>query len=62
MENVGIFNDHLEYFMVYFSRFGMFVPRKIWQLRNGPFWALAFADVMSLFKNGLCFCHKHVRL
>jgi hypothetical protein len=51
MENVGIFNGHLEYFLaiyvvcilfvwpfgvvcgplVYFSRFGMFGPRKIWQ-------------------------------
>jgi hypothetical protein len=47
MVNVGIFYDHLEYFMaiwynlwlfgivcgnlLYFSRFGMFGPRKIWQ-------------------------------
>jgi hypothetical protein len=47
MENVGIFYDHLEYFtaiwcrlfkfgivcghLLYFSRFGMFGPRKIWQ-------------------------------
>jgi hypothetical protein len=47
MENVCIFYDHLEYFtaiwyilwtfgmicghLVYFSRFGMFGPRKIWQ-------------------------------
>jgi hypothetical protein len=44
MENVGMFFDHLEYFwydlwtfgiicghLVYFSRFGMFGPRKIWQ-------------------------------
>jgi hypothetical protein len=47
MENVVIFYDHLEYFMaiwhnvwqfgkvcghlVYFSLFGMFGPRKIWQ-------------------------------
>jgi hypothetical protein len=47
MENVGIFYDHLKYFMaiwyhlwpfgivcgylVYFSHFGMFGPRKIWQ-------------------------------
>jgi hypothetical protein len=47
MENVGMFYDHLEYFtalwyilwpfaiicghLVYFSRFGMFGPRKIWQ-------------------------------
>jgi hypothetical protein len=45
IENVGIFYDHLEYFtaiwynlwpfgvvcghLVYFSQFGMFVPRKI---------------------------------
>jgi hypothetical protein len=47
MENVGIFYDHLEYVMaiwhnlwpfglvcghlVYFSHFGRFGPRKIWQ-------------------------------
>jgi hypothetical protein len=47
MVNVGIFYDHLEYItaiwynvwpfgivcghLVYFSRFGMFGPRKIWQ-------------------------------
>jgi hypothetical protein len=46
MENVGIFYDHGEYLtpiwytgplgivcvhFVYFSRFGMFGPRKIWQ-------------------------------
>jgi hypothetical protein len=47
MKNVGIFYDHLEYFtaiwyiicpigtvyvnLVYFSRFGMFGARKIWQ-------------------------------
>jgi hypothetical protein len=47
MENVGIFYGHLEYFtaiwynlwpfgifcgnLVYFLRFGMFGPRKIWQ-------------------------------
>jgi hypothetical protein len=47
METVGIFYEHLEYFsaiwyiflqfgiacgrLVYFSRFGMFGPRKIWQ-------------------------------
>jgi hypothetical protein len=47
MEKVGIFYDHLEYFtaiwhiswpfgivcghLVYFSRFGMLRPRKIWQ-------------------------------
>jgi hypothetical protein len=47
MENVVIFSDHLEYVManwhdvwqfgivcghlVYFSHFGMFGPRKIWQ-------------------------------
>jgi hypothetical protein len=47
MVNVGIFNARLEYFMaiwynlwpvdivcghlVYFSQFGMFRPRKIWQ-------------------------------
>jgi hypothetical protein len=47
MENVGIFYDHLEYIMaiwynllhfsmlcgylVYFSQFGMFGPRPIWQ-------------------------------
>jgi hypothetical protein len=47
MENVGILDDHLEYFtviwynlspfgivcghLVYFSKFGMFGPRKIWQ-------------------------------
>jgi hypothetical protein len=47
MENVGIFYDHFEYFtpiwynswplgivgghLVYFSLFGMFGPRKIWQ-------------------------------
>jgi hypothetical protein len=47
MENVVIFYDNLEYFpsiwynlwpfgivcgnLVYFFRFGMFVPRKIWQ-------------------------------
>jgi hypothetical protein len=47
MENDVIFYDHLEYFtaiwhnvwpfgivcghLVYFSRFGMFGPRKIWQ-------------------------------
>jgi hypothetical protein len=47
MENVGIFYDHLQYFtaiwyillpigtvcgnLVYFSRFGMFGRRKIWQ-------------------------------
>jgi hypothetical protein len=47
MENVGIFYDLLEYFMAiwynlwpfgivcghlaYFSKFGMFRPRKIWQ-------------------------------
>jgi hypothetical protein len=47
MENVVIFYDHLEYFMAiwlnekqfgivcgrleYFSHFGMFGPRKIWQ-------------------------------
>jgi hypothetical protein len=47
MENVGIFYDHSEYFtaiwytlwpfgivcghLVYFSQFGMFRPRKIWQ-------------------------------
>jgi hypothetical protein len=47
MENVVIFYDHLEYFtaiwynvwpfgivcgnLVYFSRFGMFGPRKSWQ-------------------------------
>jgi hypothetical protein len=47
MVNVGIFYDHLEYFMaicynfwpfgivcghlLYFSQFGMFEPRKIWQ-------------------------------
>jgi hypothetical protein len=47
MVNVGIFHDHLEYFMaiwynlwpfgivcghlLYFSRFGMFGSRKIWQ-------------------------------
>jgi hypothetical protein len=47
MVNVGIFYDHLEYFMaswynfwpfgtvcghlLYFSQFGMFGPRKIWQ-------------------------------
>jgi hypothetical protein len=46
--NVGIFYDHLEYYMaiwynlwasgivcghlLYFSQFGMFGPRKIWQL------------------------------
>jgi hypothetical protein len=48
MENVGIYYDHLEYFtanwydlwpfvincghLVYFSHFGMFGPRKNWQL------------------------------
>jgi hypothetical protein len=59
MENVVIFQDHLEYFvaiwhnvcmavcghLVYFSLFGMFGPRKIWQpwswtkrvRRNGKF-------------------------
>jgi hypothetical protein len=47
MENVGLFYDHLEYFMafcynlwpfglvcghmVYFSHFGTFGPRQIWQ-------------------------------
>jgi hypothetical protein len=47
MENVGMFYDHLEYFtaiwyklwpvsivyghLVYFSQFGMFRSRKIWQ-------------------------------
>jgi hypothetical protein len=47
MANVGIFYDHLEYFMaiwynlwpsgivcgrlLHFSQFGMFGPRKIWQ-------------------------------
>jgi hypothetical protein len=47
MVNFGIFYDHLEYFMaicynlwpfgivcghlLYFSQFGMFGPRKIWQ-------------------------------
>jgi hypothetical protein len=47
MVNVGIFYDHLEYFMaiwynlwpfgivcghlLYFSQFGIFGPRKIWQ-------------------------------
>jgi hypothetical protein len=59
MLNVGKFCDHLEYFiatwynlrpfvivcghLLYFSRFGMFGPRKIWQpwswhtfLRYGP--------------------------
>jgi hypothetical protein len=48
MENGGIFSDHLEYYTpiwyilwpfgmaygnwVYFPQFGMFGPRKIWQL------------------------------
>jgi hypothetical protein len=47
MVNLGVFYDHLEYFMaiwytlwpfgivcghlLYFSRFGMFGPRKVWQ-------------------------------
>jgi hypothetical protein len=47
MKNVGIFYDHMEYFtaicynvwpfgivcchLVYFSQFGTFGPRKIWQ-------------------------------
>jgi hypothetical protein len=35
MENVGIFNDHLEYFRaiwyMLWNVFGMFGPRKIWQ-------------------------------
>jgi hypothetical protein len=47
MEDAGIFSDHFEYFTsiwynlcpfgmacghsVYFSQFGMFGPRKIWQ-------------------------------
>jgi hypothetical protein len=37
MVNIAIFYDHLEYFgivcghLVYFLRFGMFGPRKIWQ-------------------------------
>jgi hypothetical protein len=52
MVNVGIFYDHLEYFMaiwynlwpfgivcghlLYFSRSGMFGPRKIWQTWAPP--------------------------
>jgi hypothetical protein len=51
IENAGIICDHLEYFwiiwyilwpfgivcghLVYISRFGMFVPRKIWQPCHG---------------------------
>jgi hypothetical protein len=47
MVNLGVFNDHLEFLMaiwynlwpfgivyghlLYFSQFGMFGPRKIWQ-------------------------------
>jgi hypothetical protein len=58
VENVVIFYDHLEYFaaiwqhvwpfgivcgqLVYFSRFGMFGPRKIWQpWSRGPLCLLA---------------------
>jgi hypothetical protein len=52
MENGGIFNEQLEYFwaiwyillpfgtvcwtLVYFSRFGIFERRKIWQLCSEP--------------------------
>jgi hypothetical protein len=61
MENVVIFYDHLEYFMaiwhnvwqfgivcgrlVYFSQFGMFGPRKIWQ----PWMVYLFSNQNSQF-------------
>jgi hypothetical protein len=68
VENVIIFNDHLEYFMaiwhnvwqlgiicghlVYFSHFGMFGPRKIWQ----PWSAIVARGKKGriIIKHGLC--------
>jgi hypothetical protein len=66
MVHVGIFHDHLEYFMaiwynvwpfgiacghlLYFSRFGMFGPRKIWQ----P-WLRPSTDHQAAFE-ALCRC------
>jgi hypothetical protein len=73
MENVVIFYDHLEYFtaiwhnvwpfgivschLVYFSRIGMFGPRKIWQpwvLSGEPFVAASFVARVSAI------CMQHV--
>jgi hypothetical protein len=60
MENVLRFYDHLEYFMaicynlwpfgivcgnlVYFLRFGMFGPRKIWQPWSGAVFGSMFVE------------------
>jgi hypothetical protein len=63
MENVAIFYNHLEYFMaiwhnvwqfgivcghwVYFSHFGMFGPRQIWQPWTLLEWKHAMANLTN---------------
>jgi hypothetical protein len=82
MENVAIFYNHLEYFMaishnvwqfgivcghwVYFSHFGMFGPRQIWQpwtllewkhalvnLTNYVAWSMASLSALDYLQNSL---------